>query len=68
MTSRPAFQCELCAHFRSPLDGAAERSCDAFPERIPGEIWAGRADHRKPFPGDHGIQWESEDGAAFPDA
>lgn len=48
--------CALCKHWR-PAEG---RTCAAFPERdsIPMDIWMGRNNHRKPFPGDHGIQFE----------
>lgn len=73
MTSRPIPQCLTCEHFRSPLDAARpdapEQTCDAFPdpERIPDDIWWNHRDHRDPAPGDHGIQWEPREGAAFPD-
>lgn len=33
------------------------RTCDAFPDGIPAAIWEDAGDHRKPFPGDHGIQY-----------
>ncbi|SFN02144.1 hypothetical protein [Nitrosomonas communis] len=33
--------------------------CLAFPEGIPKEILSGKNDHRKPFAGDHDIQYES---------
>jgi hypothetical protein len=33
-------------------------SCDAFPDGIPDEIWTGKNDHKKPYPGDHDIQFE----------
>lgn len=67
MTSRDPAQCLTCRHFRSPLDGAPERTCAAFPKGIPYDIWWNQADHRKPAKGDNGVRWESFDGAEFPE-
>ncbi len=53
-------QCMACAH-RKPM----ERACTAFPDGIPGEIWDNQADHRQPYPDDHGVQWESN-GEPYP--
>jgi len=46
-------------------------TCDAFPwpSRIPAEILFGENDHAKPFPGDHGVQFElADDGQTYIDA
>jgi len=46
--------CDLCKHLRKP----SLHTCDAFPDGIPDEIWEGKNDHKKPYPGDHGIEFE----------
>lgn len=46
--------CSRCKHLRS----FGGRTCAAFPDGIPSVIWRGDNDHRKPHPGDHGIQFE----------
>jgi hypothetical protein len=46
-------QCNTCLHHKR---GTA--TCDAFPERIPDAILMNEFDHHKPYPGDHGIQFE----------
>jgi hypothetical protein len=68
--------CIVCARFKGYRVAEPERPqdftrkipvCDAFLYEIPDEILDG-ADHRKPWPGDHGIQFELEDGKQLPPA
>ncbi|MCI8594901.1 MAG: hypothetical protein HFF09_06560 [Oscillospiraceae bacterium] len=51
-----AWRCAWCKHH---IGGTF--TCKAFPDGIPEEVLAGEADHSKPYPGDHGIQYEPED-------
>ena len=46
--------CSFCAHG----DESGARRCAAFPSGIPLPIWLGENDHRQPYAGDHGIQFE----------
>ena len=47
--------CYSCKHYNKDL------TCKAFPDRIPIEILKGKHDHRTPFKGDRGIQYEQKD-------
>jgi hypothetical protein len=48
--------CSECIHLTSGID----RTCRAFPERIPLAIWAGQIKHTDPYPGDHQIQYKKD--------
>ena len=54
---QPTVPCDTCAH-KEP--GMA--TCVAFPTGIPDDILAGRHQHREPYPGDHGVQYEPVEG------
>ena len=51
----PAPICLECRHFREEAKGL---TCDAFPHGIPKPILMTEVEHREPYPGDHGIQFE----------
>ena len=53
---RSGFSCRKCKHLNE--DGI---SCTAFPDVIPEDIISGVFDHRKTFPGDHGILFEPKE-------
>jgi hypothetical protein len=77
VTTRLPPQCLACVHWISPFDrtdaGAHEpepvQICAGFPlpAGIPDDIWWNRADHRQPHPGDHGVRWEPDGEAEFPE-
>jgi hypothetical protein len=46
--------CHTCKHRISGL------TCKAFLDGIPQEILLGKHQHRKPYPGDRGIQYEGD--------
>lgn len=52
--------CLLCEHLKR-----GSMRCTAFPgeDGIPGKIWLGGYDHRVPFSGDGGVQFEPREDA-----
>ena len=52
------FRHSLCANCARKIEGAA--TCDAYREGIPAAILLGAVDHRKPVPGDLGLQFEAK--------
>ncbi len=56
MTTGPEPICVTCKHWHQ--DNTEAMTCDAFPNGIPMPIILNAADHRKPYPGDHGIRYE----------
>lgn len=64
MLAEPHCNMRACKHFVgvSQEDGTEMTEvvvCKAFPKGIPSEIAYGDNLHLAPFPGDHGIQFES---------
>ena len=47
--------CTFCQHYRRGR--AFPPTCAAFSDGIPDPILWGEADHRYPYPGDHGIRF-----------
>jgi hypothetical protein len=48
--------CMRCQHYNEKGN-----NCSAFPGKIPDEIFFGENLHKAPYPGDHGILFESLD-------
>ncbi len=53
--------CVTCVHNTGPgmINGVQHHfTCPAFPHGIPTDIITGENRHTKPYPGDHGIQYQ----------
>lgn len=59
-------QCTLCSHYRRPAVTGGLKTCAAFPEGIPVEIWENRVDHREPYAGDNGVRFQAVEGFRHP--
>lgn len=69
MRRRPNI-CDACVRLQQRSNPEATTSldrwipyCDAFPERVPNEIYRAGFDHRNPFEGDRGIRFELRPGS-----
>lgn len=54
-------QCYDCEYFREARFGM----CEAFPDKIPEQLWSGKFQHDEPFPGDRGIRFRSKSTSGF---
>lgn len=54
-------QCMVCKHAKW-VKGVSY-TCAAFPEGIPHNVLNQTLDHRRPIPGDHGVQYEPSERA-----
>ncbi len=61
MNQDPAPRCFECRYFQCAKHGV----CDAFPDQIPLEIWSGKVQHNRPFPGDRGIRFQPKEISEF---
>lgn len=56
---QPYAQCNNCKHITKKT-GNVIYYCTAYLDGVPAEIALNIVDHKKPFPGDHGIQFEAK--------
>lgn len=47
-------QCDTCWHL---IESMGPKTCAAYPEGIPQDIFKGEIEHSRPLPGDNGIQY-----------
>jgi hypothetical protein len=64
MTTTFPFICLGCTRFHNEYN-AMPNTCDAFPDGIPAEISSGLSDHKDPWEGDHGLQFEENPEKSF---
>lgn len=50
--------CLNCLNYIGKKKNSLNQTCKAFPNDIPDILFSGINKHRKPFPGDNGIQFE----------
>ncbi|MDP2217388.1 MAG: hypothetical protein Q8J68_08890 [Methanolobus sp.] len=53
--------CTFCKDLHNSTlraNGTSLNTCDTFPDGISVEIWGGGNNHREPYPGDYGVQFE----------
>ena len=48
--------CTYCKHWN--VNAERPRTCAAFKDQIPDEIWEGKNDHTSPYKGDRGILFQ----------
>lgn len=57
--------CLSCRFFNRDPE-AQVFGCDVYPNGIPEDIYTSRHDHRSPYPGDGGVQFEQQIGEPIP--
>ena len=69
MLAEPNCSKRRCVHYQGVRGDEPTQVtvCAAFPLGIPHDIAYGDNDHTKPYPDDHGIQFEEEQDAKFAD-
>ena len=60
MVSYDMPMCLKCKHFHKKSRYEDDRTCDAFPDKIPDYIYFEAGDHTKPIEGDNGIVFEED--------